>query len=88
MQLTIIIIPIYAIDKTDGKETTTMYVCLCKCITDTQIRRAIRNGACSMRELNTQLGVATECGKCGQHAREILRENRHEPQGKPLKSER
>ena len=51
-----------------------MYVCLCKGITDTQIRAAISDGASSLREVRNALGVASQCGKCGIQTREILRE--------------
>jgi bacterioferritin-associated ferredoxin len=49
-----------------------MYICLCRSITDKQIREAVKRGACSMRDLNAQLGVATQCGKCTRHARALL----------------
>lgn len=51
-----------------------MYVCLCKGITDTQIRAAIADGASSLKEVRNTLGVASQCGKCGILTREILRE--------------
>ena len=51
-----------------------MYVCLCKGITDTQIRAAVEDGANSIREVRNSLGVASQCGKCGILAREIVRE--------------
>ncbi len=51
-----------------------MYVCLCKGITDTQIRAAIQEGASSLREVRSRLGVASQCGKCGVLTREILQE--------------
>ncbi len=51
-----------------------MYVCLCKGITDTQIREAVRNGASSLREVRSQLGVASQCGKCGLLAGQIVRD--------------
>ncbi len=50
-----------------------MYVCLCKGITDTQIRAAVQDGANSLREVNRSLGVASQCGKCGILARDIVR---------------
>ena len=50
-----------------------MYVCLCKAVTDSQIRDAVENGASSMRDLARELGVATQCGKCGCDARELLK---------------
>ena len=52
-----------------------MYVCLCKGITDTQIRAAVQDGASSMRELRNTLGVASQCGKCGVLARDIVRDS-------------
>ncbi len=52
-----------------------MYVCLCRGVTDNDIRRLVRTeGVCSMRELSRELGVATQCGKCGRCARDVLRE--------------
>lgn len=53
-----------------------MYVCLCKGITDRQIKAAIDDGACSMGKLRKSLGVATQCGKCSVATREILAESK------------
>ncbi|MFN4291217.1 MAG: bacterioferritin-associated ferredoxin [Permianibacter sp.] len=50
-----------------------MYVCLCKAVTDHQIQQAVEDGACTMRDLALELGVATQCGKCGCDARELLK---------------
>lgn len=52
-----------------------MYVCLCKGITDTQIRDAVNNGAESIRAVRDQLGVASQCGKCASLCRDIVRES-------------
>ena len=52
-----------------------MYVCLCKGITDTQIRAAVQEGASSLSEVHASLGVASQCGKCGIMSREIVRES-------------
>ena len=52
-----------------------MYVCLCRSVTDTEIRRQVRTeGVTSLRELREQLGVATQCGRCARCAKEVLRE--------------
>jgi bacterioferritin-associated ferredoxin len=51
-----------------------MYVCLCKGITDSQIRDAIADGKTNYRELRMALGLSTQCGRCAVHAREIFRE--------------
>ncbi len=55
-----------------------MYVCLCKGITDRQIKAAIDDGVCSMGQLRKTLGVATQCGKCAVSARELLAESKAE----------
>lgn len=52
-----------------------MYVCLCKGITDNQIKDAINQGACSMRDLRADLDVATQCGKCARDCKSILLES-------------
>ncbi len=52
-----------------------MYVCICKGITDTQIRAAVQDGANSLRDVRNTLGVASQCGKCGILTREIVRES-------------
>lgn len=49
-----------------------MYVCLCRGITDSQIREAVAEGATSVREVNMRLGTASQCGKCGVTTREIV----------------
>ncbi len=53
-----------------------MYVCVCKAVTDTQIKRAMSQGACSRRELFKCLGVGGDCGKCNPHIRELLNDNK------------
>lgn len=50
-----------------------MYVCLCKGITDSQIRDAIDNGAESLRAVRDELGVMTCCGKCASDTRNIVK---------------
>jgi len=52
-----------------------MYVCICNAITDKQIRRAAADGASSVYDLQSKLGVATCCGGCADHAGEILSES-------------
>lgn len=51
-----------------------MYVCVCKAITDRQIKAAIDNGANSLGKLRKALGVASQCGKCSVMASELLDE--------------
>ncbi len=52
-----------------------MYVCICNAITDKDIRRAAASGADSLYALQDRLGVASCCGSCADHAREILNES-------------
>lgn len=53
-----------------------MYVCLCKAVTDHQIRAAVAGGASSFGQLRRELDLAAQCGKCGILAREIFEEAR------------
>lgn len=51
-----------------------MYVCLCKGVTDRQIRAEVEDGAQNLREVSRRLGVATQCGKCAGCARQVIRD--------------
>jgi bacterioferritin-associated ferredoxin len=51
-----------------------MYVCICRQITDSQIREVCREGSSRMADIREKLGVASECGKCGRHALSIVSE--------------
>lgn len=51
-----------------------MYVCVCRAVTDRQIRHAVESGARSMRDLREQLGVCSSCGKCGPCAKNLIDE--------------
>jgi bacterioferritin-associated ferredoxin len=52
-----------------------MYVCICKSVTDKQIRRAAANGIDNLYELRESLGVAAGCGSCANTAQSILDES-------------
>ena len=49
-----------------------MYVCICKSVTDRQIRRAAAKGVDNLYELREELGVASGCGTCADLAEAIL----------------
>ena len=49
-----------------------MYVCLCKAVTDRQIKEFVNDGAGTFEEVCKELGVATQCGKCSQLAQNIV----------------
>ncbi|MFT7558889.1 MAG: bacterioferritin-associated ferredoxin [Flavobacteriales bacterium] len=48
-----------------------MYVCLCKEITDRDIRDAVESGASSFKEVRTSLGVSSVCGSCSSLAKDV-----------------
>ncbi len=52
-----------------------MYVCICKGITERQIQAAVDVGCSSMRELRAQTDIASCCGKCGRHARDVFEQS-------------
>ncbi len=54
------------------RKQETMYVCLCRAVTDRQIRTSVENGASSFREVRDELDVGTCCGRCVPEARELI----------------
>lgn len=51
-----------------------MYVCVCRAVTDGQIREAAQSGARTLQDLRRDLGVTSDCGRCASCAHECLRE--------------
>jgi bacterioferritin-associated ferredoxin len=49
-----------------------MIVCVCRRISDQQIREAAADGAHSLECLQFELGVATQCGRCADCATRVL----------------
>ncbi|WP_026958715.1 MULTISPECIES: bacterioferritin-associated ferredoxin [Aliagarivorans] len=49
-----------------------MYVCLCKAITDKQIREAVMEGHDTLTKVREKLGVASGCGKCARTAQQVI----------------
>ncbi|MBK8750279.1 MAG: (2Fe-2S)-binding protein [Candidatus Competibacteraceae bacterium] len=41
-----------------------MYLCICKSVSDQQIRHAVEQGARTVGDLNVQLGIGRDCGRC------------------------
>ena len=52
-----------------------MYICLCKAVTDSQIREAVAKGATQFGQVRKELGLASQCGKCGILARDIFNDS-------------
>jgi len=56
-----------------------MYICICKKITDHQIRKAVlEHSVNNLRELRSCLGACDQCGKCAADAKNILKESAKE----------
>jgi bacterioferritin-associated ferredoxin len=51
-----------------------MYVCICNPVSDTEVRRCVRTGACTLSDLKMQLGIASQCGMCASAAVSIIAE--------------
>ncbi|CAG1016135.1 hypothetical protein BURC_01179 [Burkholderiaceae bacterium] len=49
-----------------------MIVCVCRRVSDHQIRQAAAEGAHSLECLQFELGVATQCGRCADCACQVL----------------
>lgn len=49
-----------------------MYLCICKSVSDQQIREAVELGARTIGDLNIRFGIGVECGKCTGSVREFL----------------
>lgn len=49
-----------------------MIVCVCKNVSDRDIRAAMADGARSLRQVRLELGVSTCCGKCGPDVKSIV----------------
>ncbi|KAA3606273.1 MAG: bacterioferritin [Calditrichaeota bacterium] len=49
-----------------------MYVCVCKSISDKQVKEAIEKGASTVEDLACSLGVSTQCGRCHNFANTFL----------------
>jgi bacterioferritin-associated ferredoxin len=55
-----------------------MYICICKNVTDGQIRKAVREkGVHNLRGLRKELGACDQCGKCAPEARQIIKDCLH-----------
>lgn len=51
-----------------------MLVCHCRGVSDRQIKRAVRNGACSVRQVARETGAGMRCGGCRTNVTQILEE--------------
>ena len=49
-----------------------MFVCLCKNVSDRQLKQAVEDGADSWRAVRLKTECATQCGKCACTAKGIV----------------
>lgn len=49
-----------------------MIVCVCKNVSDRQIRAAMADGATTVRALRNELAVSTCCGKCAPEVKRMV----------------
>lgn len=49
-----------------------MYICICKSVTDHDIKAAVAEGVQTLEELTETLGCASQCGKCQRIAQRVL----------------
>lgn len=49
-----------------------MKICICKNVSDRQIRETLDQGARTLRDVYRELGVGSECGKCICTTRQII----------------
>jgi bacterioferritin-associated ferredoxin len=52
-----------------------MYVCVCKAVSDQDIRHAVAEGARCLEDLQESTGCTTCCGCCESEARALLEAN-------------
>lgn len=41
-----------------------MYICVCHAVTETDIKKAVKEGANCLHHLESKLGVSNQCGSC------------------------
>jgi bacterioferritin-associated ferredoxin len=51
-----------------------MYVCICKAVSDQEIKEAVAKGADDLAGIQAHLGAATNCGACVEHAQQVIDE--------------
>lgn len=51
-----------------------MLVCHCRGVSDRQIKRAVKNGACSLREVARETGAGMRCGGCRANVAQVVQE--------------
>tara|TARA_B100000674_G_C37885066_1_gene936247 strand:- start:167 stop:388 length:222 start_codon:yes stop_codon:yes gene_type:complete len=55
-----------------------MFVCVCKKVTNNQIKFAFKNGARSLEKLEATLNLGTGCGQCLEYTKMLLETYKNE----------
>jgi len=53
----------------------TMFVCVCKAVTDVDVRTAIERGACSREAVTRACRAGGDCGACHDHIEGMIEEH-------------
>lgn len=53
-----------------------MYVCICRQVTDAEIRDLCGDGCVDFEQVQEKTGVASQCGKCFERANDLIEEIR------------
>ncbi|MBP0029739.1 (2Fe-2S)-binding protein [Roseofilum reptotaenium CS-1145] len=51
-----------------------MYICICHAVTDRDIHKAVAQGACSIDLVCDRLNVSSSCGRCWEHAQQVVQD--------------
>lgn len=51
-----------------------MIICICKRVSDREIRRLVDEGATSLADIRRETELGTQCGKCACETRRMVRE--------------
>ncbi len=49
-----------------------MFLCICKSVSDKQVREAVDQGARTIGDVSARFGLGAECGKCLDDVRQFL----------------
>lgn len=54
-----------------------MYVCVCKAISEDDLKNQLKKKRCPTAELLKKMGIASDCGSCASRAQEVVNEVSH-----------
>jgi bacterioferritin-associated ferredoxin len=56
----------------DSRQTATMILCICNCVSEREIDAAVRSGAGTLAAIGEHCGAGTDCGMCQEAIEERL----------------